>query len=73
MEENGKVTPGLPPKFQPIISIGTDESGKLLVVGPFHMKEYCVSLLADTIKFAMSVGVPEKVEPKSNILVPGRG
>ena len=78
MEEEAKKGPdvnrGLPPDaagLKPIIIIGMDKDEKLMVVGPFDKKEYCIALLADTIKFALTVAppaVPTQPE-KSKIIV----
>jgi hypothetical protein len=58
--------------MKPIIVIGIDEAGNLIAVGPFDKKDYCISLLADTIKFAVTVQAPPAKE-ESNIIVPKSG
>ena len=58
--------------MKPIIVIGINEAGHLMAVGPFDKKDYCISLLADTIKFATTVKAPEAKE-ESGIVIPKPG
>ena len=58
--------------MKPIIVIGINEAGQLMAVGPFDKKDYCISLLADTIKFAVTVQAPP-VKEESSIITPKPG
>ena len=58
--------------MKPIIVIGVNEEGHLMVVGPFDKRDYCISLLADTIKFAVTVQAPPTKE-ESSIVIPKPG
>lgn len=53
---------------KPIIIIGTSPTGELMIVGPLHMKEYCISLMADAIKFAANVTASVPAEEKPSII-----
>lgn len=71
--DNGKQQGGMPDVkgLKPIIVIGVNETGSLMVVGPFDKRDYCIALLADTIKFALTVAAP--TTEKSSIVIPKPG
>jgi hypothetical protein len=58
--------------MKPIIVIGINEAGEFMAVGPFDKKDYCIALLADTIKFAVTVQAPP-IKKESSIIIPNAG
>ena len=56
-------------KVKPIIMIGLNEKGQIVVTGPIDNKSRCIELLAETIKIIN--GLPQK--PASPIINPSSG
>ena len=72
MGGNGEVIgKGVEEQITPVITIGFRGQNELMVKGPFHKKEFFISLLADAIKMVASVSTDPN--NKSTIITPKPG